>query len=90
MHDSRPGSARSAPSPRAEVRRPAKRHALATRLWHWINALALIILFMSGLNISNAHRRLYWGDWGYAVEQAWLEVPRRPRLRRDPVRDGLF
>ena len=55
-----------------------KRHAISTRIWHWLNALALIILFMSGLNISNAHRRLYWGDSGFLPEQAWLEVPRFP------------
>lgn len=58
--------------------KPAKRHALSTRLWHWINAACLIVLFMSGLNISNAHRRLYWGHDGFAVEDAWLEVPRFP------------
>ncbi len=58
--------------------RPSKRHALSTRLWHWINAVSVIILFMSGLNISNAHRRLYWGDEGFAPSQAWLEVPRFP------------
>lgn len=58
--------------------KPKKRHALSTRLWHWINAISVIILFMSGLNISNAHRRLYWGDWGFAPEHAWLEVPRFP------------
>ncbi|MCL6251753.1 cytochrome b/b6 domain-containing protein [Altererythrobacter sp. KTW20L] len=55
-----------------------KRHALSTRLWHWVNALSFFILFMSGLNISNAHRYLYWGDWGFMPEQAWLEVPRFP------------
>ena len=55
-----------------------KRHALSTRIWHWVNALSLIVLFMSGLNISNGHRRLYWGDWGFAAEHAWLEVPRFP------------
>ncbi|APE28385.1 cytochrome b/b6 domain-containing protein [Aurantiacibacter gangjinensis] len=58
--------------------RPAKRHALSTRIWHWINAVSLIVLFMSGLNISNAHRRLYWGDDGFAPADAWLEVPRFP------------
>ena len=52
-----------------------KRHALSTRLWHWINLLSLAILFMSGLNISNAHRRLYWGDWGFDKADAWLHVP---------------
>ncbi|MGB3795847.1 MAG: cytochrome b/b6 domain-containing protein [Alteraurantiacibacter sp.] len=55
-----------------------KRHALSTRLWHWTSGVALIILFMSGLNISNAHRRLYWGDSGFAPEQAWLKIPRFP------------
>jgi thiosulfate reductase cytochrome b subunit len=58
--------------------KPKKRHALSTRLWHWVNAISVIILFMSGLNISNAHRYLYWGDWGFAPEQAWLAVPRFP------------
>jgi Ni/Fe-hydrogenase b-type cytochrome subunit len=60
------------------MERPRKRHALSTRIWHWLNALSVIILFMSGLNISNAHRRLYWGHEGFAPEQAWLEVPRFP------------
>lgn len=55
-----------------------KRHALSTRIWHWINAASVAILFMSGLNISNAHRRLYWGNEGFAPAQAWLEVPRFP------------
>ena len=55
-----------------------KKHALGTRLWHWVNALSLIVLFMSGLNISNAHRYLYWGQWGFAPENAWLAVWRFP------------
>ena len=55
-----------------------KRHALSTRIWHWINLVVVVILFMSGLNISNAHPRLYWGDWGFAPEQAWLSVPTFP------------
>lgn len=58
--------------------RPRKKHALSTRIWHWLNLLCVIVLFMSGLTISNAHRRLYWGDWGFAPEQAWLHVPRFP------------
>ena len=55
-----------------------KRHALSTRLWHWVNALSLIVLFMSGLNISNAHRHLYWGEWGFSPSDAWLHVWRFP------------
>jgi Ni/Fe-hydrogenase b-type cytochrome subunit len=37
------------------------RHNKVTRLTHWVNALALAILFMSGLQIFNAHPHLYWG-----------------------------
>jgi len=55
-----------------------KRHALWTRLWHWINAAALTVLFMSGLNISNAHRYLYWGNYGYDPADAWTSVMRFP------------
>jgi thiosulfate reductase cytochrome b subunit len=56
----------------------AKKHAISTRLWHWVNAAAIIVLFMSGLNISNAHRYLYWGDYGFDPKDAWLAVIRFP------------
>ena len=54
------------------------RHAFSTRLWHWVNAAAIIVLFMSGLNISNAHRHLYWGNYGFDPKDAWLSVIRFP------------
>ena len=38
------------------------RHNRITRMTHWSNALALMILFMSGLQIFNAHPNLYWGS----------------------------
>lgn len=38
------------------------RHPLAIRATHWINALCLLILLMSGLQIFNAHPALYWGS----------------------------
>jgi Ni/Fe-hydrogenase b-type cytochrome subunit len=55
-----------------------KKHRLSTRLWHWVNLVALAILFMSGLNISNAHPWLYWGQWGFQPNTAWLAVHRWP------------
>lgn len=55
-----------------------KRHALSTRLWHWITAFAVVVLFMSGLNISNAHRHLYWGQAGSDPDDAWMHVIRFP------------
>ncbi len=39
-----------------------RRHSIATRITHWINALCLALLLMSGLQIFNAHPALYWGD----------------------------
>jgi thiosulfate reductase cytochrome b subunit len=51
-----------------------KRHRLSTRIWHWVNAAALLILLMSGLMIFNAHPRLYWGQKGADTDRAWLEI----------------
>jgi Ni/Fe-hydrogenase b-type cytochrome subunit len=51
------------------------RHRLATRVWHWINAVAIVVLIGSGLGISNAHPRLYWGRYGANLDHAWLELP---------------
>ena len=49
------------------------RHNRITRLTHWIDALALMILFMSGLMIFNAHPHLYWGSTS-APEKAFLSI----------------
>jgi len=54
------------------------RHRLITRIWHWVNAVAVIILIGSGLMIFNAHPRLYWGNYGANFDPAWLELPRWP------------
>ena len=51
-----------------------KRHRLSTRIWHWVNAIALLIMLMSGLMIFNAHPRLYWGQYGANPDAAWLEI----------------
>jgi thiosulfate reductase cytochrome b subunit len=37
------------------------RHALIVRVTHWVNALCLLILLLSGLQIFNAHPALYFG-----------------------------
>jgi thiosulfate reductase cytochrome b subunit len=51
-----------------------KRHRASTRLWHWINALSMLVLFMSGLSIFNAYPRLHWGHSGSIHDAAWLEI----------------
>lgn len=38
------------------------RHNRITRFTHWLNTLALPILFMSGLQIFNAYPHLHWGS----------------------------
>jgi Ni/Fe-hydrogenase b-type cytochrome subunit len=50
------------------------RHRLPTRLWHWLNAVTLLVLLMSGLMIFNAHPRLYWGEYGANFDRAWLVI----------------
>ncbi len=57
---------------------PIFRHRLSTRLWHWVNALSVFIMLMSGLMISNAHPFLYWGQYGANFDHSWLAVPRWP------------
>ena len=39
-----------------------KRHGLVVRVTHWLNALCLGVLLMSGLQIFNAHPALYLGQ----------------------------
>jgi thiosulfate reductase cytochrome b subunit len=50
------------------------RHTLPVRIMHWINVLALTLLFMSGLNIFDAHPALYWGKSSYTGRAALLEI----------------
>jgi thiosulfate reductase cytochrome b subunit len=52
------------------------RHHWLVRLTHWGNALAIVFLLMTGLNIFGAHPQLYWGDAGSVeqVERQWLKI----------------
>lgn len=47
------------------------RHNRVTRFTHWIDAIALMVLFMSGLQIFNAFPQLYWGSKA-ELNQAFL------------------
>ena len=63
--------------PNAPVMTPPTRiyrHRLATRLWHWINAVSVIVLLGSGLMILNAHPHLYWGQFGANFDEPWFSV----------------
>ncbi|MEH3103026.1 MAG: cytochrome b/b6 domain-containing protein [Sphingomonas phyllosphaerae] len=65
------------------------RHRLATRIWHWINAVAIFILIGSGLGISNAHPHLYWGRFGANFDHAWAHLPRFPAWLTIPASYNL-
>jgi thiosulfate reductase cytochrome b subunit len=55
-------------------RRFVRRHALATRATHWIQALCLPFLLMSGLQIFLAHPALYWGQFGADADHPAFEI----------------
>jgi thiosulfate reductase cytochrome b subunit len=50
-----------------------RRHGLIVRITHWINALSLFFLLLSGLQIFNAHPALYWGQ-GSDFQHPWLAM----------------
>lgn len=50
------------------------RHRAPVRLTHWINALCILFLLGSGLNIFNAHPRLYWGRYGADSDAAFFSI----------------
>jgi thiosulfate reductase cytochrome b subunit len=64
---------RKAIAPRAE-RESFYRHRAAVRVTHWVNALCILFLAGSGLNIFNAHPRLYWGLYGANSDHAFFSI----------------
>lgn len=50
------------------------RHRLPVRIMHWVNVVCLVVLFMSGMGIFNAHPALYWGQSSYSNRPALLEI----------------
>ena len=68
-----------------EVKRQARtrrivvyRHPVLLRLTHWINALAIVVLIGSGLNIFSAHPNLYWGQKGDEYDRPILSIHSAP------------
>ena len=69
------------PPRRPHAARSYYRHTLPVRVMHWINVVALTILFMSGLQIFNAHPALYWGKSSYTGAPPLLEIGAQRRRR---------
>ncbi|MGH8211873.1 MAG: cytochrome b/b6 domain-containing protein [Rhodanobacteraceae bacterium] len=65
------------PPPRIGDReRVIYRHRLPVRIMHWINAICLLVLLGSGLQIFNAHPALYWGQKS-TFDKPWLAMGAR-------------
>jgi len=60
-------------TPARTLRRVIYRHTLPLRIMHWINAICLLILLGSGLQIFNAHPALYWGQRS-TFDRPWLSL----------------
>ena len=68
-----------------EKREVIYRHSGAVRITHWVNALVLLVLLMSGLQIFNAHPALYLGAKSnfddpmiaMRADEAWRQGQRR-------------
>ena len=58
------------PSPKP-IRVLVRRHSLLVRITHWINAISLCLLLLSGLQIFNAHPDLYFGQQSH-FGHPWL------------------
>ncbi|MGB7754562.1 MAG: cytochrome b/b6 domain-containing protein [Salinisphaera sp.] len=69
-------------APRAS--RVIRRHGWASRAWHWINAVCLLVLLMSGLQIFNAHPALYWGH-DSTFGHPFLSIGARHDASGDPM-----
>jgi len=55
--------------------RLVRRHGVATRVAHWVWAVAMFFLLLSGLQIFNAHPALYLGDQtGFEFDNAVLRI----------------
>ena len=54
-----------------------------------MNAVSVFILLGSGLGISNAHPRLYWGRYGANFDHAWAQLPRFPAWITIPANYNL-
>ena len=62
-----------------------RRHALPVRIMHWVNVVALTLMFMSGLQIFNAHPALYWGESSYGGRDPWLVIGAREDPQGNPM-----
>jgi len=53
----------------------ALRHTALVRITHWISAVSVLVLVLSGIAILLAHPRLYWGEVGNLNTPSLIDLP---------------
>jgi thiosulfate reductase cytochrome b subunit len=77
-------------NPNAKPGRIIKRQKLSTRITHWVWAICLFFLLLSGLQIFNAHAGLYWGNQvGFSYDNAIFEIEGFPSWATIPSTQDL-
>jgi thiosulfate reductase cytochrome b subunit len=56
------------------------RHRWPIRVMHWVNVIAFLVMFMSGLQIFNAHPTLNWGKSSYGNSPIILDIGARTKM----------
>ena len=54
---------------------PLPRHSAMVRVTHWIVALSVLGLIVSGFGIIVSHPRLYWGETGAVGTDSLIDLP---------------
>lgn len=61
------------------------RHTLFVRVSHWLGAVCIAVLLMSGLQIFNAHPMLHWGVKGDEADPALFSIYAEDQLEGPPI-----
>jgi thiosulfate reductase cytochrome b subunit len=63
------------------------RHPWPVRVWHWVSAIAMGVLLMTGLLIFDIHPHLYWGEDGHEGVPAFVSLTGTNLDRSVPTTD---
>src|SRR5215831_3604142 len=53
----------------------APRHSALVRITHWLSALCVFALLLSGFEIVISHPRFYWGETGNPMTPSLFDLP---------------
>src|SRR5262249_56101287 len=65
--------------------KPRPRHFLLVRTTHWISALCIFALLVTGAEITLSHPRFYWGETGNVNTKPLFKIPVPPSPKLFPT-----